>query len=846
MSRSTVNEIVNALGGTLSADGSAMVHCPAHDDRNPSLHVTPKDGKILVYCHAGCSQEQIIDKLKARGLWVSANATDGKNSPRPKGIPERWEDKWFSDLWAYRNQEDKIIGYVARYNNKNEKAVIPFFKKKGSTWKAVGPQAPSTLYGLENIVRHSAKPLLICEGEKAADAAQKIVGESHVCITWQGGCKATEKADWSTIAGRQVYIWPDADDEGDKAAQEVSKHCKSAGAKSISIISPPDGVPNGWDLADALNEGWTQKNVIKHIDENQQPEEGDPTISITGNPKNGLALARHLFPRTEFPWHILPQKLTESYKQLARSCATSANPIPGTGFAVMASVVGEKGSIKAKLSWEEPLIIWHGHIGETGIGKTVTMWKLAWPIIAKQKKADDNYKTKKKEYDQLDLKQQRKQKEPERAQTYYSTDFTLEGLRSALEQSKTGGVLIIVSELSSIFSGQNQYKKNGNDREAYLCLYDGKPARVIRVNKTIILYGARPSVTGGVQPGVFKKIMLSDDGKYLEDGTIFRFIFNYEPIAHYPLTTESWSEENRYYWEGILKRAIEWVEKHEGDAKSTFTLTKEALNIFLEWTNSVGEIRVDLLKNFRGYLPKAFGAALRLAACIHLIHEFASGADTPHPEIDSDGILRGIAAAKFYLGQAVDAMSATEFEHRQEPAEMSERTLLLAKTLELLKEKVDNGKLAVGFVLDKFNSLAPPEQHFNSPHSFGAFLRSCKLTIPEAKTRANGRSGVKCVLWDNAMDAFLLTLLTSQNQCQHLGSQDHTGFVDNEDNVDFKPKENEKLKNQDILKSEKISPLSQHCPQTHIESGLPEGHDVNTKSTMSTPSAEDIEDEVLI
>jgi hypothetical protein len=42
----------------------------AHDDQPPSLSIADgADGKILVRCHAGCSQAAIIEALRAKGLW---------------------------------------------------------------------------------------------------------------------------------------------------------------------------------------------------------------------------------------------------------------------------------------------------------------------------------------------------------------------------------------------------------------------------------------------------------------------------------------------------------------------------------------------------------------------------------------------------------------------------------------------------------------------------------------------------------------------------------------------------------------------------------------------------------
>ena len=43
--------------------------CPAHDDKTPSLSVQDTSGKVLVHCHAGCTQEEVIGVLRDMGLW---------------------------------------------------------------------------------------------------------------------------------------------------------------------------------------------------------------------------------------------------------------------------------------------------------------------------------------------------------------------------------------------------------------------------------------------------------------------------------------------------------------------------------------------------------------------------------------------------------------------------------------------------------------------------------------------------------------------------------------------------------------------------------------------------------
>jgi|ERR1017187_1735973 hypothetical protein len=64
----TADFIARALGARRSGSGW-MAKCPAHEDNGPSLSICDRDAKLLVHCHAGCSQLEVIEALRARGLW---------------------------------------------------------------------------------------------------------------------------------------------------------------------------------------------------------------------------------------------------------------------------------------------------------------------------------------------------------------------------------------------------------------------------------------------------------------------------------------------------------------------------------------------------------------------------------------------------------------------------------------------------------------------------------------------------------------------------------------------------------------------------------------------------------
>jgi putative DNA primase/helicase len=84
----TAETIAKALGGH-RAGATWMARCPAHDDREPSLSIRDVDGKVLVRCHAGCGQRDVIAALKERGLWDGNAHSSLRKSRHRKVSPTR-------------------------------------------------------------------------------------------------------------------------------------------------------------------------------------------------------------------------------------------------------------------------------------------------------------------------------------------------------------------------------------------------------------------------------------------------------------------------------------------------------------------------------------------------------------------------------------------------------------------------------------------------------------------------------------------------------------------------------------------------------------------------------------
>ena len=109
-----------------------MACCPAHDDRAPSLSITDATGgKVLVRCHAGCDQRDVIAALRAaRSLGrqgqggrpiCAQGSTAGVNGLNPTRRPE-----------AQRGGAGDLAGIAAGRGNAGRR---PICARAGSTFR---------------------------------------------------------------------------------------------------------------------------------------------------------------------------------------------------------------------------------------------------------------------------------------------------------------------------------------------------------------------------------------------------------------------------------------------------------------------------------------------------------------------------------------------------------------------------------------------------------------------------------------------------------------------------------------------------------------------------------------
>src|SRR3546814_14580929 len=115
---------------------------PAHDDRNPSLQVTPGKKAVLFKCWAGCTQEAVWSALNGRNVNRHTNGQAGDRAPEPS------RRKLALQLWA---SAVPIAGPAGERYLRSRATAPAGLKVRFAPRCTVGPPA----------ARHEPPPLLI-------------------------------------------------------------------------------------------------------------------------------------------------------------------------------------------------------------------------------------------------------------------------------------------------------------------------------------------------------------------------------------------------------------------------------------------------------------------------------------------------------------------------------------------------------------------------------------------------------------------------------------------------------------------------------------------------------------
>ena len=157
------------------------VHCANvighhNGDANPSLSLSEGGGRVLLHCHGGCSQGDVIAALKERGLWGQEGIMPTPlRSARGGQIVKSYE---------YRNADGDLIAEHGRFEAAGQKSFA--WRRPGLDWRdGLGTVSihDLPLYRLADVLRDDSSPVWICEGEKAAGG--------YCCTATEGARRVT-------------------------------------------------------------------------------------------------------------------------------------------------------------------------------------------------------------------------------------------------------------------------------------------------------------------------------------------------------------------------------------------------------------------------------------------------------------------------------------------------------------------------------------------------------------------------------------------------------------------------------------------------------------------------------
>lgn len=228
--------------------------------------------------------------------WLGT-ATKPKPKPAEKAKPVELGPPTAS--WNYTDEAGKILVTITRYDPSGQKKVFRQWDARRNAHNM--PDADRPLFNLPGI-KHEAV-IVFAEGEKAATALIKA-GIPATCS--MGGTKTiVEKTAWAPLAGKTVIIWPDADEPGAVYAETIRGIVDGLGSTAI-VMTPLAGKTDGWDAADAIEEGLDPKALLSGLIPAQRPQAARTldlkrwaASSFAGEPKPIEWCVENLLPRAK-------------------------------------------------------------------------------------------------------------------------------------------------------------------------------------------------------------------------------------------------------------------------------------------------------------------------------------------------------------------------------------------------------------------------------------------------------------------------------------------------------------------------------------------------------------------
>lgn len=202
-----------------------MTHCPAHEDRTPSLSIKADGEQVLLHCFAGCPTTTILEALSLTfaDLFVRASPL-----PPPPPAPRR-----IIHAYDYIDLEGRLRHQTVRFLPKRFSQRRPDPDHPGSfIWNL--KDIETILYHLPQVVQAigAEDPIYLVEGEKDADTLTER-GLTATCNPM--GAKFWRPHYTEMLRGGHVVLLADYDSAGAKRVEAIA-HTLLGVAADVKVI----------------------------------------------------------------------------------------------------------------------------------------------------------------------------------------------------------------------------------------------------------------------------------------------------------------------------------------------------------------------------------------------------------------------------------------------------------------------------------------------------------------------------------------------------------------------------------------------------------------------------------
>jgi len=291
------------------------VHCPTHEDNNPSASVNIK--KRVINCQK-CGGKSLYKLAQEKG-WDLPPGSYEKKAVSNQEIAR----------YDYKDESGKVLYQQIRYLQPNGEKTFRGYNPENNTWKLEGVRRvpyrfPELLLGIEE-----RKHIFIAEGEKDVET---LITWGLCATTNSNGARSTKI--WNEFAkyfqcGTMVYICPDADIDGKKHAETIKeiltrKQCRV----KILNFGYPIEEKHGKDVTDWKAEGHTCDDLVMLLDDQKDNDESEDMPEAERDWGHACCLAPFYLGRFRYAlhrkmWHEYTGKVWEIINDEKLSCLST-------------------------------------------------------------------------------------------------------------------------------------------------------------------------------------------------------------------------------------------------------------------------------------------------------------------------------------------------------------------------------------------------------------------------------------------------------------------------------------------------------------------------------------------